>query len=107
MNDYESDPNGGTTTSGPVQDHNPTARPTLVPIYNSVSISSVRNPAASSHCGISATEGSAVVAFGSTYPTSDADEDTSDDFVLHNARGHLVYIRRALLLLEEKWGTVA
>jgi hypothetical protein len=107
VNDDESDPNGDTTLSGPVQDHNATARPTLVSIYNSVSISSVRDPAASSRCGISATEGSAVVAFGSAYPTSDSDEDTLDDFVLRNARGRLVYIRRALLLLEEKWGTVA
>jgi len=35
------------------------------------------------------------------------DGDASDDFMLRNARGRLVYIRRALLLLEEKWGTVA
>jgi hypothetical protein len=96
-NDYDSDPNDITTTSNPIQDYNPTFCPTLIPIPNTVSNGWVQNPL------VSSTEGFA------TEPTSNylLDGDASDDFMLRKARGRLVYIRRALLLLEEKWGAVA
>jgi hypothetical protein len=105
-NDYDS-PNGVvTTTSGPIRDYNATFRPTLVPIHNAASNGWVQDPLVTSHCGRSATEGFATGPT-SNYLTSNLDGDASDDFMLRNARGRLVYIRRALLLLEEKWGTVA
>jgi hypothetical protein len=99
-NDYDSDTNDITTTSNPIQDYNATFRPTLIPIPNAASNGWVQNPLVTGQCD---TEGFA------TEPTSNylSDGDASDDFVLRNARGRLVYIRRALLLLEEKWGAVA
>ena len=40
------------------------------------------------------------------YTPTVSDTNAADDFVLRNARGRLVYIRRALLRLEDQWGTV-
>jgi hypothetical protein len=105
-NDYDSDPNDITTTSNPTQDYNATYRPTLIPIPNAVSNGWVQNPLVTCQCGRSATEGLAIEPT-SNYLASSLDGDASDDFMLRNARGHLVCIRRALLLLEEKWGAVA
>jgi hypothetical protein len=40
------------------------------------------------------------------YTPTDSDTDAEDDFVLRHARGRLVYVRRALLRLEDQWGAV-
>jgi hypothetical protein len=40
------------------------------------------------------------------YTPTGSNTDAEDDFVLRNARGHLVYVRRALLRLEDQWGPV-
>ena len=40
------------------------------------------------------------------YTPTDSDTNAEDDFVLHNAWGHLVYVHHVLLCLEDQWGAV-
>jgi hypothetical protein len=73
-----------------------TSRPTLIPVTT--------NPIV----GTSTTASTLAVmpACAPFYPGAESDEDPADDFVLQNTRGRLLYIRRALLVLEENCGAV-